>query len=272
MSARSGSPSDEGEGDDLRPGEDRDSSEESSEEDPEEARRIAEGFIVDGEDDEDEGEGEGEAVEETPEERRRRRHDEKKKRKKERQRRERERAKSDEGLSEDELQLIQENRGRGLAGPSESRPLKRGRERDEEDDERLPTLQDIFREDEERRALEDDDDDDLGDFIEEDEEDEGREGGETEEARRERKRAEKAKRREAARARPELAGVDRTSWDEIYAVFGDGQDFDWALADEDEMEVDEDGEPLRRDKKDWKLEDVSVIPVGLQNQLIDIGV
>ena len=61
MSERSGSPSNEGEGDEIRPhGEDRDSSEESSEEDPEEARKVAEGFIVQDEDDDgDEGEAEG---------------------------------------------------------------------------------------------------------------------------------------------------------------------------------------------------------------------
>jgi len=56
MSDRSRSGSAEGEGDAIRPfGEDHDSSEES-EDDPEEAKRIAEGFIVDHDDDDDERE------------------------------------------------------------------------------------------------------------------------------------------------------------------------------------------------------------------------
>ena len=198
MSDRSGSPSDEGEGDVIRPhGDERDSSEESSDEDPEEARRIAEGFIQD-EDDDDEDE---EAA------RRRRRREKKKKRK-----RERERRMEEAELSEDELELLKENRG--LAGPSQNRPFKRLKHRDgsvgddEDPDDALPTLQDIFRDDELRAGLEDDDDDDLQDFIEEDEEEEAARG-ETEEQRKERKRAEKARRREAARARPEAAGMDR---------------------------------------------------------------
>lgn len=199
MSDKSGSAS-EGEGDEIRPyGEDRDSSEESEDDDPEEAKRIAEGFIVD----EDEEDGEGEDDEEDEEARRRRRKEEKRRRKKERRmRREREEAE----LSEDELELIEENRGL-----REGRPLKRLRRRSgsdgSENDRAVPTLQDMFRDDEDRME---DDDDDLMDFIEEDEEDEANQG-ETEEQRRERKRAEKLKRREQARSRPELTGVDR-SW------------------------------------------------------------
>ncbi|EAL22689.1 hypothetical protein CNBB1380 [Cryptococcus deneoformans B-3501A] len=241
MSDRPGSAS-EGEGDEIRPyGEDRDSSEESEDDDPEEAKRIAEGFIVD----EDEEDGEGEDDEEDEETRRRRRKEEKRRRKKERRmRREREEAE----LSEDELELIEENRGL-----REGRPLKRLRRRSgsegSENDRAVPTLQDMFRDDEDRME---DDDDDLMDFIEEDEEDEANQG-ETEEQRRERKRAEKLKRREQARSRPELTGVDRSSWDEIFAVFGDGQDYDWALEGEDGMDLDEEEEAA---KKDLRLEDV----------------
>ena len=192
MSERSGSPSNEGEGDEIRPhGEDRDSSEESSEEDPEEARKVAEGFIVQDEDDDvDEGDAE------------RRRGKEKRRKRRARERRE------ELELSDDELDLLQENRV--LAGPSKSRPLKRLRRRSGTgaSDEALPTLQDIFREDEERARLDEDDEDDLGDFIEEDEEEEAARG-ETEERRRERKREEKLRRRATARTQPDLAGVDR---------------------------------------------------------------
>ncbi|KAL1411070.1 Transcription elongation factor spt6 [Vanrija albida] len=230
--------SSEGEGDVIHPyGEDdrnRDSSDESEEEDPEEARRIADGFIVDGEDDDDDDVDE--------EETRRRKRKEKKRK---RRRRERERARREqEDLSEDDLDLINENTGG--AGPS--RPFKRLRRRSGSDDEQLPRLQDMF-DDEDRRNALSDDDDDLGDFIEEDEDDETTRN-ETEEQRRQRRREEKARRREAARARPELSGVDKDSWDEIFDVFGDGHDYDWALEGEEGMEVEEET------KKDLRLEDV----------------
>lgn len=252
MSARSGSPSDEGEGDIIRPhGEDRDSSEESSDEDPEEARRIAEGFIV-----EDEEDGDGDGDQEEDEETMRRRRKEKRKKRRLREKRERRERERQDVLSDDELELLEENRGR-LGGPSKSRPLKRLRQRSDSgaSDEAMPTLQDMFREDEERR-YDDDDDDDLGDFIEEDEE-EGEAGGETEEQRRVRRREEKVRRRAANRTRPDLAGVDRGSWDEIYAVFGDGGDYDWALEGEEGMDIDDEDEVA---KKDLRLEDVRRAP------------
>lgn len=119
MSDRSGSP-DEGSGDEIRPHGEHDSSEES-EDDPEEARRIAEGFIVEGEDDYDDGEVDGDGKKETKEERRARKKAEK--RNKRRQKRKERGAE----LSEDELELINENRG--IGGPSTSRPLKRLRRR-----------------------------------------------------------------------------------------------------------------------------------------------
>ncbi|WVW82891.1 transcription elongation factor SPT6 [Kwoniella bestiolae CBS 10118] len=241
MSSRSASP--EGEGEEIRPyGEERDSSEEESEDDPEEAKRIAEGFIVDEEDDDEE-------EEEDEEERERRRKERKKRRKREKLRAKREKQREDLELSEDELELLQENRG--LTGSSASRPIKRIRRSDDEDDARAePTLQDMFRDDEDRER--DDDEDDLGDFIEEDEDDLAAQG-ETEDQRRERKREEKLKRRQQKASKPELAGVDRASWDEIYAVFGDGQEYDWALEGEDGMDLDEDEEAAR---KDLRLEDV----------------
>ncbi|ORY28271.1 SH2 domain-domain-containing protein [Naematelia encephala] len=247
MSDRSGTPSDEGEGEAIRPhGDDRDSSEESSEEDPEEARRIAEGFIVqDGEDDEDD-------EEEDEETKRQRRKERRKKRRRERRARERQ---QEAVLSDDELELIQENTGK-IGGPSTSRPLKRARPRSEGEvasEDEGPTLQDIFRDDEDRR-FEEEDDDDMGDFIEDDDDDEAVQG-ETEEQRRERKREEKLKRRAAARTRPEISGVDRGQWDEIFAVFGDGQDYDWAMEGEEGMDIDEDDETQLR-KKNLRLEDV----------------
>jgi len=50
----------------------------------------------------------------------------------------------------------------------------------------------------------------------------------------------------------ELIELSR-SWDEIYAVFGDGQDYDWALEGEEGVDVDEDPETA---KNDLRLEDV----------------
>ncbi|WWC89746.1 transcription elongation factor SPT6 [Kwoniella dendrophila CBS 6074] len=258
MSSRSASP--EGEGDAIRPyGDERDSSEEESEDDPEEAKRIAEGFIVD-EDDEDEDEDD---EEEDEEERKRRRKEAKKRKKREKLRAKREKQREDLELSEDELELLNENRG--LTGSShQSRPTKRIRRRSgsleggQDDDDldigqtdrnREPNLQDMFRDDEDRR---DSDEDDLGDFIEEDEDDLA-EQGETEDQRRERKREEKLKRRQQKASKPELAGVDRASWDEIYAVFGDGADYDWALDGEDGMDLDDYEDAA---KKDLRLEDV----------------
>ncbi|KAK4686395.1 transcription elongation factor SPT6, partial [Tremellales sp. Uapishka_1] len=231
--------SSEGEGDDLRPhGDNRDSSDESSEEDLEEAKAIAEGFIVEDEDEEN--------TEDDEEEKRRKR----KERKRKRKRRERATRDDSRALSDDDLELLNENIGG--AGPSKVRPLKRLRHRtDSEDEDRpLPTLQDIFAEDE--RIRDDDDDDDMRDFIEDDDEEEAA-AGETEEQRRERKQEEKRKRREAAKTRPELVGVDRESWDAIFDTFGDGTDYDWALEGEDGMEVDEDEDVA---KKDLRLEDV----------------
>ena len=205
MSDRSGSPSDEGEGEQIRPyGDDRDSSEESAEDDPEELKRIAAGFIVDEDEDED---GDGSDDDLDPVERKRRRKEARRLRKEEKKRRRAERARQEAELSEDDLDLLNENRGFG--GPSKGRPAKRprrhsGSEGDDDLDlgDGRDNLRDMFADDEDR----DEDDDDLGDFIEEDEEPMP---GETEEERRERRREEKLKRREAARSRPDVAGVDR---------------------------------------------------------------
>jgi transcription elongation factor SPT6 len=211
MSGRSQSPSDEGSGDEIRPyGEDHDSSEES-EDDPEEAKRIAEGFIVQDEDEDGDDDDDNEDAEEDNEEERRRKRKERKRRKRKEKARARRQREAEAVLSDDELELLNENRG--LAGPSgagSARPLKRLRRRSGSggSEEGIPSLQDIFREDEERRALDDEDEDDLGDFIEDDEEEETV-GGETEEQRRQRRREEKIKRRETAKLRPDLAGVDR---------------------------------------------------------------
>jgi transcription elongation factor SPT6 len=195
MSDRSRSGSAEGEGDAIRPfGEEHDSSEES-EDDPEEAKRIAEGFIVDNDDDDEEEDEEMDRKPLSKEERRQKRREAKRRRREEREARRKEQLE----LSDDELDLLNENQG--LGG---SRPNKRAKR---EDGSGAPGLQDIFADDEGRMG-EDEDDDDLGDFIEDSDEDEEG-GGESEEARRERKRQEKLKRREAKKAKPDVSGVDQ---------------------------------------------------------------
>ncbi|CAE6448974.1 unnamed protein product [Rhizoctonia solani] len=227
----------EGEGDPVGPqaGVSDDSSEEG-EDDETEARKIREGFIVD-EDEEDE--------EDEEEERRRRR-----RRKKRRKHREME-----EDLDEDDLDLMEENTGtkaarshltrlrRGRASSSRSASpdqerISRRRPRGS-DDESLPDANDINRIWDDRAR--DEDDGDMDDFIEDDlDEDPGMGEEEREEQRRERRRVEK-ERRKAMGARPELAGIDAGAWDEIFEVFGDGTDYDWALDDED---LAEEYEPL----------------------------
>ncbi len=137
----------------------------------------------------------------------------------------------DEGLDEDDLELLQENTG-GTFG----RRLTKGRPRDESppvasssrhrnvidssdedlDDDNYPRVQDIQNiwDDERAAAGRDDDDDvdmdDMDNFIEyEDEEEDGgaMDEQEREAKRREKRRLEKARRR-AMGSRPELAGID----------------------------------------------------------------
>ncbi|TFY57669.1 hypothetical protein EVJ58_g6888 [Rhodofomes roseus] len=239
-----------------------DDSSEEPEEDEEEERRIREGFIVDEDEDEDE--------EDEEEERRRRR----KRRKKHHRNREEE-----EALEEDDLELLEENTGASFsrnrltrlrrARDSESPPAPSSSKRKavlepsdddlDNDDLELPQIQDIQNIwDDERNAAGRDDDDDMDDdmdnFIEYEDEDEEEVGGAMdeearEERRRERRRQEKARRRALGRA-AELGGIDANTWDELQEVFGDGHDYDWALA--------EDEEPVHQEeqKPEMKYQDV----------------
>ncbi|PCH37999.1 transcription elongation factor Spt6 [Wolfiporia cocos MD-104 SS10] len=251
----------EDEGNNAAPPGISDDSSEEPEEDAEEERRIREGFIVDEDEDDDEVDEE--------EERRRRR-----KRRKKHHRRHRE---EEEALEEDDLELLEENTGTSFSRNRLTR-LRRARDSDsppatssskrkavvessdddlDNDDLDLPQVQDIQNIwDDERNAGgrddEDDGDDDMDNFIEYEDEDEA--GGamdedEREERRKERRRLEKARRK--AMRRPELAGIDANAWDEIHEVFGDGHDFDWALADDEEPTYDEE-----QPKPEMKYQDV----------------
>ncbi|KAF5380895.1 hypothetical protein D9615_004007 [Tricholomella constricta] len=246
----------DGDGDVTMPNVTDDSSEEG-EDDEEEARRIREGFIVD-EDEEDEDE-------EEEEERRKRR----KRRKKHHRRRDEE----EEGLEDEDLELLEENtgasfkknrrltrRGRDSESPAASSSKRKTVIDESSDDDldvdELPQVQDIQRiwDDDRRGDDEDDDGDmDMDDFIEYDDEDEGVAAmdEETREERRREKKQEQERRKKARGARPELAGIDAATWHEIYDVFGDGHEYDWALEADHEIQYDEDNV-----KPEMKYQDV----------------
>ncbi|KAI6150440.1 transcription elongation factor Spt6 [Pisolithus tinctorius] len=232
-----------------------DSSEEG-EDDEEEEKRIREGFIVD----------EDEEVEDEDEEEERRR------RRKRRKRRHRRREEEEDALEEDDLELLEENTGTSFRNRRLTR-LRRGREDgsppassssrrkqvvessedDLDDDEDLPQVQDIQRIwDDERAGRGQEDEEDMDDFI--DYEDEEEAGGldeqEREERRRERKKLERQRRR-AMGSIPELSGIDAGAWEAIHDVFGDGHEYDWALAGDNEVEPDEETQ-----KPEMKYQDV----------------
>ncbi|KAF5373643.1 hypothetical protein D9758_000608 [Tetrapyrgos nigripes] len=250
----------EGEGDKVMHGHTDDSSEED-EDDEDEERRIRDGFIVD-EDEEEEDDDDEEQ----------RRRDERRKRRKKKHRRRRE---EEETLEEDDLDLLEENTGTSYKksrlkrlvrrGGSESPPTASSSRRkavvessdDDLDDEPLPAVQDIQRiwEDGGRDDEDEDADGDMDDFIDYDEGEE--EAGlpmdekAREERRKERRRKEIEQRRKIRGAHPELAGIDANAWAEIYDVFGDGHEFDWALVADEEMDLDEE-----HPKADKNLQDV----------------
>lgn len=193
-----------------------DSSEEEDEDDEEEAARVREGFI----DDEDELEDAAE--------RRRRRKERKKRRREERER-------EDEGLDEEDLDLIGELPERPSGEPTFKR-LKRGH-REERARER--GVDDIFSDEEEenlrpgpatsRNALAGE----FDDFIEEDEPDEGEGEQEDHEV-----MVGRTKRGlEALRGLD--AGLDEAAIEDMRAAFGDGTEYDWALDLQEDMDIGE---------------------------------
>ncbi|KAH7913720.1 SH2 domain-containing protein [Hygrophoropsis aurantiaca] len=219
-----------------------DDSSEEADDDEEEAKRIRDGFIVD--------EDEDEEVDDDEERRRRR---------KRRKRRHRKREEEGEALEEDDLELLEENTGtsfrnrltrlrRGresgsppVASSSKRKPVVESSEDDlDEDDLDLPQVQDIQRIwDDERVGGGREDEEDLDDFIDYEDEEEGAgamDEQEREERRRERKKLER-ERLKSLGSRP--GGLDKNTWDEIYDIFGDGHEYDWALVGDDDNEFDE---------------------------------
>ncbi|KAK1236011.1 Transcription elongation factor spt6 [Marasmius sp. AFHP31] len=239
----------EGEGDEIMPRASDDSSEEE-EDDEEEERRIRDGFIVD-EDEDDEGEEDDDEDE--------RRHRKRRKRRKKHHRR---REEEDDGLEEDDLELLEENTGASFKKNRLKRLVRRGRSEspptasssrarravvessdDDLEDEGAQPVHDIQRIWEERDDDDDDADGDIDDFIEYDDEDEGgmpMDERAREQLRKERRKQQQEARRKARGAFVDVAGIDANAWAEIHDVFGDGHEYDWALAGEDEHEELED--------------------------------
>ncbi|WFD07743.1 Transcription elongation factor spt6 [Malassezia vespertilionis] len=200
-----------------------DSSDEDEDDDEEEQRRVAEGFI----DDDDDA------------------HSRNVKRKRRSHRHESE----DEALDEDDLALLKENTGPDDARLKRLRPQE-GQDAHKEslanifDDEELPSVSDAIRSGYEGGAQ--GYDDELDDFIEDDEDEEL-----DEELREERRQARREERRAARlsgqRIDPLKVGIDPEAWDEIHDIFGNGEDYAWAIAEDDEEE-----EESRKSKMEYK--------------------
>ncbi|KAI9509640.1 transcription elongation factor Spt6 [Russula earlei] len=219
-----------------------DSSEEP-EEDEEEARRIREGFIVDEDVEEEDISDE----------------DDRRLKRKRRKKRHTRALNDDEVLEDDDLELLEENTGETFArSKNKLTRLRRGRDtgsplvastsrrksivESSEDDldiggrttRRTNDISHIWDDDKVPGGREEDED--MDDFIDYDDEEEGHgdmDEEEREERRRERRRLEK-ERRKALGSHPELTGIDASAWDEIYEVFGDGRDYEWALVDDED--------------------------------------
>ncbi|TVY30514.1 Transcription elongation factor SPT6 [Lachnellula hyalina] len=207
-----------------------DSSEEEDDDDDEEAaREVREGFIIDDEDEEPD--------------------DQERARKKRERRRKRHREEEEAALDDEDLDLIGEANPeweRKAAAQPKLKRLKRGH-RDDDDQPGERGLDQIFSDDEEldapheyERSFNRPDHhrvDEFADFIEEDElEDE-------DERQRHQEEMEVARPRERGFVGTgEASGLDKDALDDMEAIFGNGEDYDWALALEDEEEAQQAGE------------------------------
>lgn len=180
-------------------------------------------------------------------------------------------------LEADDLDLVAENTGLKVSSRPELSRIRRGRASPvaggsgaqrpsisaadlSDTDSEPPDINAIF--DDARRGarnaldVDDIDIDDMDAFIDDDDDDDAGEMGEEERAqRRAEKRRSEAQRRKALDARPELAGIDPSAWDEIYDVFGNGDEYDWALDDDD------DPSDTELNQKEMRYQDVSTIEI-----------
>ncbi|KAG0236910.1 Transcription elongation factor spt6 [Actinomortierella wolfii] len=199
-------------------------SEEEEEDDEDELRKEGEGFIVD--DDEEEEEDYEEVV----------------RRKKKKKRR----IALEEDLDEEDLDLMEENTGIKIKRPEKFKRLKRRRDDEEETRESKPRQSDllnIFNDEED--DMEDDRgdyDDEMDHFIDDDEDEDERDDDR-------RDRREKAPVKPRARRAP-IDGLGEDVWAEWYEVFGDGEDYAYALVKEngeDDSYYDTKPEPRLKD-------------------------
>lgn len=224
-----------------------DSSDEDDDDNDEEAiRKVREGFIVDDDEEDDVTL--------------------KKHRRKHKRKRDKDSSKitADDALDEDDLELLRENSGAApkQSGSNKFKRLKRALPDDEDAEESGPSglkrlgdgLTDFFSDNDEQ----DDEEDGLGrveeernildefeDFIEEDEfsdEEEAR-------AHKAQQQRERAKRTGPKLDTSKLLSVDRESLQQLYEVFGNGAEYEWALeAQEIEDEGNNDQEPTALDE------------------------
>ncbi|KAJ4395404.1 Transcription elongation factor spt6 [Neurospora sp. IMI 360204] len=216
-----------------RPNIDDSSEEEEDDEDEEEARKIREGFIVD-EDEEDEAEDS----------------DARERRRRKKRRRERE---EEEQLDEEDLDLIGEAIPEWERKPqpqqTKFKRLKRGHRDDHRPTERRGLAEIFSDEDEEHddrgygrpsgRAQADE----FDDFIEDD-------YPEDDEERRHREEDEEVARPKDRGLNIDTTGLDKDALDDMDAIFGNGEDYEWAL------QLEEEQEHAERTKEDIELQDV----------------
>ncbi|ORY65465.1 SH2 domain-containing protein [Pseudomassariella vexata] len=212
------------------------SEEEEEDEDEEEARKVREGFIV------DEDEEEEDAVDS----------DEQRKRRKRKRRQERE---EEAQLDEEDLDLIGETidgYGDKEAEKSKFKRLKRGH-RDEDRGKKSRGLDQIFSDDDDdiderpygrpsHRAQADEFDDFIEDDFPEDEDERIRHMEDMEVAR--------PRDRGLAGSVLDPTGLDKEVLDEMEEIFGNGEDYDWAL------QLEEDEEDRQREETTLELKDV----------------
>lgn len=156
-----------------------------------------------------------------------------KKRKSHKRKRDKERPHYDDALDDDDLELLLENSGlkRGSLSSGKFKRLKRKQIEDDEDEiesqdhQGEQQLRDIFSDDEEveeeaaPRIM-----DEFDGFIEEDDF-----SDEDEQTRLERREQRKKKKQGPRIDTSNLSNVDRQSLLELFEVFGDGNEYDWAL-------------------------------------------
>ncbi|KAF9917029.1 Transcription elongation factor spt6 [Lobosporangium transversale] len=155
-----------------------------------------------------------------------------------------------EDLDEEDLDLMEENTGVKIRRPEKFKRLKKRKQEDEDDDEdmyssRHDDVQKIF-DDEDDEGMDDRGgyDDEMDRFIDDDED----EDMDIDDRRRDRREKPVAKPR--ARHAPSIEGLSEDVWGEWYEVFGDGEDYAYALGKEN-------GEDMYYEKKpEPRLKDV----------------